>query len=336
MDDIFETIVARFPAPERTAARLFLIDWINRSVMGSRAVLNQLSDQMSMTNVAHAGNKAERDKRRALIVLEALRDVAVPIAKQTAATMASGALDARINLLVGKLRLEVSATHGDGSVLRDVFLNDLKATPLHFLQNNRVLSGAIGAGTECYFFYEYKKDQFKIDPTRPGPMVNAYKFTTVSIPAVPWNNVPGRGANKTAGSFAAIDGTLLTGADVGISTMFSGCCFCFKVSGGQLYAAHIMPDDLAGNALSGATLAQQIGGAGAPVVAGNFTGTGGGGLRVYGAGWSNLPAPNNNGYPVRVVIDQFMNIFASRIGGNWQIFSQQINGLNVVVNQLYP
>ena len=337
VNEVIAFIAGQAPAPERVAMTTYLTNWLNSASGNSAAALKDISEGLTMTNVSHAGNKDERAKCRALILLEAMKiNSSVPAAKAAVSGLAGGLLDNRIADAIAKLRIEVNEINGNGALIQNEFLTGLKGQTQLFLQNKRVLSGAIAGGAQCYIFYEYKKDQFTLDPTRPPAMVQAYQFNAVSIPAVPWLNVPGRTNAPNAGSFAQIAGTHLTGADVMISTMFSGCAFCFKVAGGQLYAAHIMPDDQNGNAINGATMAQQLAGQVGTVTGGDFPGTAAGNFYVYGAGYSNLPGPLAGGYPVRTALDEFMNIIGVETGGNWEIYSQSIKNNIKTVVRLYP
>ncbi|MBV9784174.1 MAG: hypothetical protein JO264_10180 [Acidisphaera sp.] len=340
INDITDDIVALTPGPQQNAMRGWLTNHWATSTGGNAQALKGTSDILTMTDVTNPGDKAVRAKRRALIVLEALKAGSnLNAAKQGVINLAGGALDARIAPLVARLAIQADQDFGAGTLIQNKFLMELKAQPTVFLQNNRLLSGAIGGGAQAYFFYEYSKDQYKIDPTRPAQAVHAYQFNAVSIPGVFWLNVPGRGNAPNNGSFATIAGKELTGPDVMISTMFSGCSFCFKRENvsGKIFAAHIMPDDGAGNVAQGggAGLARQLAGQVPTVTAGNFTGTAAGPFRVYGAGWSNLAAPLNVGYPVRTVLDQFMNIIGIRTGGAWEIYSQHILNNTQTVHRIH-
>lgn len=330
VDDVRDDIVALTPGPQQNAMRAWINHYWANATGGNAAALRNASNLMTMTNVANAGNKQERANRRALVFLEALKfNTNLQAAKNLVTTIPGGALAGRITPLINKLVVEADQRFGTGALVQAEF-NQLRTQPLVFLQSKRLLSGAIGAGQANYFFYEYAKDQFKIDPTQPAQYPHAYLFNAVAVPGVYWFNVPGRGNNAAAGSFATIAGTKLDTnvGNVMISTMFSGCSFCFKQENvsHDVYAAHIMPDDGNGHVVQGGGtgLARQLGGQVGTVVAGNFTGTNAGAFHVYGAGWSDLAAPLNVGYPVRTALDQFMNIFGTHIGGAWQIYSQHV------------
>jgi hypothetical protein len=191
-------------------------------------------------------------------------------------------------------------------------------------------------GTHAAFFYDFVNDAYVFDVTAPPAARNAFGCAAAIVPAVFWHQVPGRTNAQKAGSFAQIVPAELTGANLMVSTQFSGCAFCFKVTGTRIFAAHIMPDDGAGGVLQGggAELARQLAGQVAGVTAGDFVapGNGPGQFLVYGAGYSNLPA-FPNGYPVRTVADQYMNILGvMKGGGAWRIYSQHtLNGVYTTV-----
>jgi hypothetical protein len=340
LDNVRNDIVARTAAPYRADMTTWINNYWTTNHNNNPALRKQLSDLLTITDVANSGDSATRAKRRVLIFLEAQKmNSSLPVAKTSVGNLAAPLLDARITPLIDKLTIQANQQYGNGALIQNKFLNELKAHPDIFLQNERLNSGSIGAAANNFFFYDYSKDQYKIDMSRPVQYPHAYSFDAVTIPGVFWLNVPNRTNVPNAGSFASTDGTELDGNDVMISTMFSGCSFAFKQEnvGGRIWAAHIMPDDGNGHVIGGAGtgLANQLAGQVPTVAAGNFTGSAAGNFRVYGAGYSNLAAPLHVGYPVRTALDEFMNVFGTRIGGIWQIWSQHINGANKQVFRLF-
>jgi len=327
LDEIIAYLASQVPGPERTSVTLYLTDWMNRSTMGNAQALKDLSNPMTMTNAPNAGNKAERDRRRALIVLELMKSTANLNTGNAVKQLAMGQVDTQFAALLGELRTAASETHGTGAALQTVFNTELVAHPQRFLRANRVIMGNLRGGNQAVFFYDYPRSTYRFDLQAPAEVRNPCRIPAVVVPAVVWDQVPGRTNSQTAGSFAGIVGTELIGATTMISTQFSGCAFCFKVVGTRIFAAHIMPDDGAGSAVTGggAALARQLAGQVPGITGGNFAapGNGAGQFNVYGAGWSNLPA-FPNGYPVRAAADQFMNIFGVVKGGAWRIYSQHV------------
>jgi hypothetical protein len=291
---------------------------------------------MTMTNDPNAGDWADRVNRRMLVFLEAQKfSTNLTMAKNTVSTIPAGTpLANRITSLINKLAIQADQQYGTGALIQQKF-TELRTQPQIFLQNERLKSGIIGNNPQNYFYYEYNKDQYRIDMTQPAQYSHAHQFNAITVPAVPWFNVPGRTSDPTNGSFATIAGTRLDHgiSSVMISTMFSGCSFCFKqeTASRHIYAAHIMPDDGANNNVvqgGGTGLAQQLGGQVGTVAPGDFDHTKPGIFHVYGTGWSDLGGSLNGGYPVRTTDDEFMNIFGTWIGGTWQIWSQHIRDAN--------
>jgi len=338
IDDVRDDIVGLTAAPHRVAMGLWIDNYWNSTYGVMGPALKAASRTMSMAGVANAGTKQDRANRRVLMFLEAMKaNSSLPGARAIATAAPAATLAGRIQPLIDKLTIEADQNFGTGALITAKF-NDLRLHTRRFLTDHRLNSGSIGVTVRNYFFYEYSKDQYKIDMARPAHCTFAHAFDAVTVPGVFWLNVPGRGNNPANGSFATIAGVELDLAvsNVMISTMFSGCSFCFKRenAGGAIHAAHIMPDDGAGNVVQGAGtgLARQLDGQVATVTRGDFTGTGAGPFHVYGAGYSSLPAPLNVGYPVRTALDEFMNIVGTHRGGDWRIYSQHIrNNVRTVV-----
>ena len=332
-EDVIEDVARRATGVGYNAMK----GWLNAywaNTMASPASLKTASERLSMANVSNSGDQATRANRRALILLLWMKHNANPVMVRNQVIALPGpGLAGQVATLAQKLAIQADQDRGTGALITGKFM-EMKTNPGAFLGANRLSCGSIGGGANFRFFYEYSKDQFKIEPPAATPAfaVRAHSFDAVPVPAVTWNAVPGRGANPANGSFAAIAGTDLAGQDVMISTVFSGCSFCFKretVGAGRMLAAHIMPDDQNGgvvapyNGQSGTGLARQLGGQVAGVIGGNFTGSAAGNFRVYGCGWSNIPN-HAAGYPVRTQLDQFMNVFGTRIAGAWQFWSQHV------------
>jgi hypothetical protein len=291
---------------------------------------------MSMNDLVNRGTEAERKMRRAIILLESVVMTAAPTAAAVK-TLAAGALPGRYNPLRDALRLLADQDRGAAHLLQAKF-NALVANPVHFLTNNRLLIfGSSHNGLmNQYFVFEYTQGvpKYKFVPGLPGTAPHCYTVPVLSVPAVLWSAVPGRTNNANAGSFATINGTHLAGATVMVTTQFSGCSFCFKDHGGQVYAAHIWPEDAnipgsgmppAGGHRGGTRLARQLDGQEAPgVTGGDFAAPApaGGNFEVYGPGYSNI-AGQAGGYPVRVGND-WMTLIGLRQGGTWHFYSQHV------------
>jgi hypothetical protein len=339
LDETVAYIASRVPAPEQLAVRTFLNDTI--AFYGTGKSFKDYSNSMTMTDVKNPGNEGERERRRALMMLEGMKTSATDARVLAIKTQPVGTVDTHLAALIDKVRIAADETKGSGGLLQSVFLNSLMSKTRMFLKHHRLPEGGIGSRTVAYLYYEYKKDQYKIETTKPGIYPKAYQFNAVSIPPVAWFDVPGRTNSQTAGSFAGIVGTELTGANAMITTQFSGCCFCFKVVGARIFAVHIMPDaGSGGNAINGGGtgLARQLAGQVPGITGGNFAAPcpGGGQFFVYGAGYSNVPG-FPGGYPPRQT-SEYMNIFGRKRDDAWKIYTQHVhdNTNHYKVHRVYP
>jgi hypothetical protein len=183
------------------------------------------------------------------------------------------------------------------------------------------------------FGYDVLSDRYIFKPATI-PESGYYVFSAVSIPAVNWWDVPGRGRNLNAGSFAQIHGTELSGSNIMLTTQFTGCSFCMKDHGGHVYAAHISPASVltadAACKTDGATLAGQICGDIPTVTAGDFGNAAGGvnPFRVYGRDKGNQNFPG--GYPFTSSHLDYCCIIGFETNGNWQLHCQHSASQKVV------
>jgi hypothetical protein len=334
VNETIDFIVGGVPPTERATVRSYLNARIQGMTGGGS--VKGISDPMSMNDLVNRGTEPERKMRRAIILLESVVMTPSPTAPAVKG-LGAGALPGRYNPLLEALRLLADQDRGGANLLRDKF-NELTANPVPFLTNNLLLifgSNQNGLMNQ-YFVFEYTMGvpKFKFLTARPGTASRCYTVPVLNVPAVLWSNVPGRTDDPDAGSFATINGTHLTGATVMVTTQFSGCSFCFKDHGGQVYAAHIWPDDadvedsgmpVAHGHGGGTRMARQLAGLEAPgVTGGDFAAPapGGGNFEVYGTGYSNVGG-QAGGYPVRVGND-WMTLIGLRHGGNWTFYSQHV------------
>jgi len=339
VDETVAYIAGQVPEDERDAVTAFLGDWV--ATYGNGSAFKAYSNTMTMTDVKNPGDKGERERRRALMMLKGMKGSATDPAVLAIKTESTPLVNLELHGLIEKVRIAADETHGTGDLLARIFRHYLVSQTRAFLTNNRLLEGGIGSRTVAFLYYEYKKNQFKIETTKPGIFPNSYQFSTVSIPPVAWFDVPGRTNRQDSGSFARILGTELTGANTMITTQFSGCCFCFKVVGGRIFAAHIMPDAGSGGnpiAGGGTGLARQLAGQVPGITGGDFAAPcpPGGQFYVYGAGYSNIPR-FPAGYPPRQT-SEYMNIFGKTRDGEWKIYTQHVrdNTNTYHVHRIYP
>lgn len=313
--EIIDYLCAEVPGPEKPGVRAFLNQ--------QSVIATAMSDQYSSNLVQSPGTANERAMRRAILFLDSLNG-ATPADLQQLRNIAAAQLRAQLDRRLLGLRYAADQEQGGTGLLGFVFNNKFKPDALNFLTNNNVfVYGSNTSGVvDCFLEYVWKYAQFKIIPP-PSGKAHSYPLKAVNVPAIPWDMVPNRLAPGS--SFADIVGTELTGADLLISTQFTGCAFCFKEVGGRLFAAHIMPDNGPAGGIpgSGIELARQLDGQTVGVTGGDFSNARGAGtFKVYGRGYSNI-GTRPTGY-VYTGPPSSMTIIGVR-RGNWQIFSQEVS-----------
>jgi len=326
-------------AAVRPAVTKYLTDEMQR-IAAMPGALDVFSDEM---HIGTKGSKDDRAARRAIIMLEQLRGAPYVPATTAAQIKQLGAAQLAPRLAPLLESITIVACQRVGGVmnpLSQIFLNRFRANPIAFLQSKRLFirgsdqatGGNLRNVADFWFLYDFKAvPVFKILTARPATDSGGHSFSAVSIPAVDWFNVPGRGATPTAGSFAQLPGTELTGADVVLTTQFSGCAFCFKVVNSRIFATHIVPDDSVNHnkplaaAGGGAELARQLAGQVNNVAGGDFAAPvpAGGQFYVFGCGYSNIPNLPG-GYPSQTVPDEYMSVIGFFRNGAWEIYSQHV------------
>lgn len=341
IDQTVDVIVKRCPLSEQATVKTFLNQvfqgmFSDSSVMTAVKQIETFSDMsLSMRGLGNAGNKDERAMRRAISLLGALKS---PVFDGK--TLLPGQLSQKLGELVEDFRIYADECVRTGALLNAKF-NELQNTPSIFLRENTlyIYGSQATAGLvnviPIPFTYDYRFSRYKLDVTHPPEIKHPKTVNVVSVPAVSWYNVPGRGATPNSGSFAQIAATELTGADLAISTNFTGCALCFKEVGGRLFAAHIMPgggsvsaDGPADPSIgSGDDLARQLAGLVTGVAGGDFDAPvpPGGTFYVYGARYSNLPA-HPAGYPGgNLALGQFMVFIGAKVSGSWALYALHVD-----------
>jgi hypothetical protein len=344
IDETVAFILSKIPAPEQAVAKRFLENWIRRNYPQAEG-LKAFSEALSTRSFSNVGNKDERAARRALVILRGdMLNASSPLWMRATTTMAmpSGQVVPALMAMIPAFRLFAQQEENVNTLLRLEF-DELRATPQAFLQDNIVVMqsspGVAGAGKaeDHRFYYDYSEQLFKFMPAggRTGTRVNGQGIVhkAINVPETFWFDVPGRGLNPVPGNFGRITATQLTGADMMVTSAFSGCSFCFKENAGATYAAHISPDGtqaMAGPSIGPApALAMQLGG---PAGTGNFyspIGARAGALSVFGRGFSNL-AGKAAGYAVQSVpgvplTQNSMYVMGVQINGAWRLIFQENN-----------
>jgi hypothetical protein len=168
----------------------------------------------------------------------------------------------------------------------------------------------------------------------------AHTFTTVSVPAVNWYDVPGNGGQQNPNvpaDFSQILGCELTGANFMLTTQFTGCTFCWTNQGGMLRAAHIGPTRAGypaanlptsypggGNGVAQRMIAQANPAAG-------MANAQGAALHVFGRGAGNAPAIGG-GNPFYPNANLGWATIIGRNAGGWKFYLQAIQaGTNQIM-----
>jgi hypothetical protein len=304
------------------------------------------SDDLSMNSVANAGNEQERMLRRLLVLMWKVMGNA---GKATAAkTMPVALLAPHLYNSIPKAMICAGIRSSDQGPARYVLEQLFRVNPASFLNDNAIMisgstrnSGLAQNVLSFQFGYDALSDRYVFKPSTL-PEAGFYVFDAVSIPAVNWWDVPGRGNILNNGSFAQIHGTELSGSTIMLTTQFTGCSFCMKEHLGHLYAAHISPASVlsehATYKTNGLALARQICGEIATVAAGDF-GNAAGGLgpfRVYGRDKGNAGFPG--GYPFTSSSLDYCCIIGFETNGNWSLYCQHSAQQKVVgtVHGIFP
>ena len=341
-------IVAQCPQGERAMIRTYLENWIAANFV-NRAMRKHFSSKLSTHGHAGRGNAQTRAARRALLILRnylmnpACRLYLTPDA---AMSMPSGQVAQALAAMIPPFRTFALQERNNTTRLQAA-LTELTTQPETFLQNNMVVCQSWGdppGGMLAHrFLFDYQNQNFMMLPPRMGQGGNirgtGITVNAVNVPEIYWADVPGRGTNAAAGSFAGIVATPLVGANLMVTSAFSGCSFCFKSNGGLVFAAHVSPASPVKPSIGPApTLATQLAGQGGTGDFASPQAATAGALQVFGRGFSNITG-QAAGYTVQAVpgtplTAASMYVFGILIGGGWRIYSQENHNALRTVKQL--
>ena len=356
------------PAAVRADIATYLAAQFPRLTPANVQTFDALANEMSVkgrigAGVA-AGTEAQRQQRRALVLLWRAMGVTLPVPAdvnpkvQLAMNLAPAALAAELNETMLK-----AAVVASGAGAAHVFNMEFAVNPLGFITTRRIFIYGTTQGVEKVmnpaaasfenvldfrFQYQANFDRFCFARLVDAAYGSAHTVTAVSVVALHWSDVPGRGlvplpTAAAPSTFAGMLAVRFTGGPTYmLTTQFTGCAFCYRAVGGTLHAAHISPSgDVNKPVLTGQVLANQIMGNVANVGAGAFAnvpaGAGGGALNVFGNGAGNVP-PHGGGnafYPPKTpnaVAGQmkWMSIFG-RLNGAWELYTQSIDGVGAIM-----
>lgn len=336
---------------------------------------NELSDTLSVkskigTGVSK-GTSGEREMRRAITLLwSVLAATQGDRAKlesrlKLGMTLAPDALPAALDEVLLKAAVVASAAGAS-----HVFNMKLSGDPISFIQTYRIFISGTTKGKEKFnnaaatdsrnvlkfnFCYNAEKDHFEFGTSTSPNHGAVHSFDAVSVPALHWSEVPGRGEIQVPQpadnvGFANLRGTALDGAAWMLTTQFTGCSFCYVGNANILYAAHLSPA-LNGIKIPGTSrdypvlaadvLADQLAGKVGSVAGGrmsNYPGGGGGRFNVFGNGAGNAQVISGNPfYPAKVSNAgagemKWMSIFGRKDAhGNWELYSQSVDGVGAIL-----
>lgn len=318
----------------------------NRLSNENKKDFSDLSADMSVKNKiapgTEKGHKPERQKRRAIYLLWMVLGkkqngaLAMKQKAESAMRIAPGELNEAFSDVMLKAAVVASAAGA-----QHVF-NKLTLHPRRFIGEHRIIVLGLPAGgdrfstapngdyrnvLEFYFQYNALRDRFELGGVPNAVLGGLHPFDTVSVPAVHWTTVPGAGPSPC--NFAGILGCELTGADVMVTTQFTGCAFNWTQHGGVLRASHVSPAGGGPGTYPGGgiALAQRVMANGTHANAGNTP------VTVFGGGAGNaLVAEGNPFYPNTVANPiRWVTIFGVDKGGEWRFYTQVIDGNKQII-----
>jgi len=350
--DIATYVAAKFP--RLTPANIQAFD----------ALATEMSVKGSLGAGVARGTEDQRQQRRALVLLWRAMGVTLPVPAdvgpkvQLAMNLAPGALAAELDETMLK-----AAVAASGAGAAHVFNMHFVTNPLGFITTRRIFIYGTTQGVEkvmnpaaasfennlpFHFQYQANFDRFCFARLADAQYGASHTVTAVSVVALHWSDVPGRGLVPlpTAAAPSSFAGMLAVrfsgGPTLMLTTQFTGCAFCFRSVGGTFHAAHISPSgDVNKPVLTGQVLANQIMGNVANVAAGAFAnipaGAGAGALNVFGNGAGNVhpfgggnafyPPKTPNAGPGQM---KWMSIFG-RLNGAWELYTQSVDGAGAIM-----
>jgi hypothetical protein len=298
--------------------------------------------ELALNQIPVAPGNAYKSRRAMVLILCAINNALIPMAKAAVAQYKDIELPAKLGIMLMDVKRDALPKR-----LLPVMQSFL-TNSAHFLAHNRVRIGSSGSLPSAPTVFELSwspvKKMYIFDP--PGGMEAMHI------------NVQGGynlGTTKfhTIGNLDQIAGSVAQGSFV-LTTQLSGCSIVYSVNGGNLVVAHVWPDDAVKTNVPLA-VTQAVGGQPLGVILGMrlihegglSNPVNGGAFGVYGmvnsandVGLRRL-GPNNvrmHGYSDTYGHAYFIGI---SIGGNWHLFGQQNQLLSpntgvTFFQQIYP
>lgn len=238
------------------------------------------------------------------------------------------------NLLAAVIRKARIMHEGPGTTLglAHVLNTVIPANPLDFLKNNKIfiLGSSLRAGNQgeqnvmnAAFSYNPLHDRYQVDLAVLG-VPGRYAFQVESVTAVHWTDVatvPGPLNVIGTSDLDNIRSIELSGANMMVTTQFTGCAFSMKEIAGVMYCAHVSPAGVPNKLpnTDGPTLAGRV------IATGEFSNVLGGQhpLEVYGRNTGTNGHPR--GYDIGLVggADTYMSIIGLAAGNSYHIYAQE-------------
>ena len=334
---------------ERTPAYQLALAYVNaRFPVGNAATpaYHQFSQSMSLGYHALSDPNQRRQMARALFLLwKAIQDhdPQFPMPQQNAAQINQATVERKLRNYIRKARCVYDSIHGGNAGATHVLTQVLPLNPLQFLEKNNVFiagSGALDATQAprnvqpAVFFYAPGRDRYEFQVNGFGgngiaalnvESVTAFHWTNARYLPPPLPPAVPPPPNLATADFSSMTGIELSGANMMVTTQFTGCAFCMAEHNGSMYCAHVSPSvpGMAPN-VTGNPLARRI-----VATHGAFANAGGTQVRVFGRNFGS--APNPQGYDIGQGggNDTYMTIVGFPGGNSYDIYSQTTRG-NVI------
>ena len=328
---------------ERTPAYQLALAFVNARFPVANAgtpAYHQFSQSMSLGYHALSDPNQRRRMARALFLLwKAIEDhdPQFPMPHANAAQINQATAERQLRNYIRKARCVYETIHGGHAGANHVVTQVFLINPLQFLDENKVFiagSGALDATQAprnvqpSVFFYAPGRDRYEFQVNGFGgngiaPLnvesVTAFHWTNPRyLPPPPLPPAVPPPPNIATANFSNMTGIELSGANMMVTTQFTGCAFCMAEHNGSMYCAHVSPSvpGMAAN-ITGDPLARRI-----IATNGAFANAGGTQVRVFGRNVGS--APNPQGYSIGNGggNDTYMTIVGFLGGTSYEIYSQ--------------
>lgn len=124
--------------------------------------------------------------------------------------------------------------------------HEFKATPLKFLESNRLKISGKDGGNQTYYFSMYMDNAritYALQKDKRGDSKVCVPVEVINVPATSFSDTKGKknglkGLDQIGGTLVSASGSRV----VMTTTQFTGCSFCIQKSGANIVAAHMDPE----------------------------------------------------------------------------------------------